>query len=86
MLRSDDQGKRPTNLSLSAKTLDMAKAMGMNVSQTVDQLLAEEVRRRYKAFWEEQNRPAIEAYNTRVEREGTFGEQVQRWLAERGER
>jgi antitoxin CcdA len=86
MLRNDDSPKRATNLSLNAKTLDMAKAMGMNLSQTVDQLLADEVRRRFKAFWEERNRTAIDAYNTRVEQEGTFGEQVQRWLAEQDAR
>lgn len=86
MLRNEDSLKRATNLSLNAKTLDMAKAMGMNLSQTVDQLLADEVRRRFKAFWEERNQAAIEAYNTRVEREGTFGEQVQRWLAKQDDR
>jgi len=85
MLRTDDSPKRATNLSLNAKVLDLAKEMGMNVSQTVDQLLADEVRRRYKDYWEVKNRAAIEAYNARIEHEGTFGEQVQRWLAERDE-
>ena len=62
--------KRATNLSLNARTLDMARELGMNISQTVDALLAEEVQRRYWARWNEDNKDAIAAYNARVEREG----------------
>lgn len=42
----------------------------MNLSQTVDELLAEEVKRRYWARWNEDNKEAIAAYNARIEREG----------------
>lgn len=70
MLRIDKSTKRPTNLSLSANVLDMARQLGMNLSQTVDTLLAEEVQRRYWERWNEQNKDAIEAYNARIEREG----------------
>ena len=70
VLRFDDSPKRPTNLSLNAKVLDMARELGMNISQTVDALLAEEVRRRYWERWNEENKDAIAAYNERIEREG----------------
>ncbi len=70
MLRFDNAPKRPTNLSLNAKVLEMARDLGMNVSQTVDALLAEEVRRRYWERWNEQNRDAVAAYNERVARDG----------------
>ena len=70
MLRFDDSPKRPTNLSLNARVLDMARELGMNISQTVDALLAEEVRRRYWERWNDDNKAAIAAYNERVEREG----------------
>lgn len=70
MPRFDDAPKRATNLSLNAKVLDAARELGMNVSQTVDELLAAEVRRRYWARWNEENREAIAAYNARIEREG----------------
>jgi antitoxin CcdA len=42
----------------------------MNVSQTVDALLAAEVRKRYWERWNEENKDAIAHYNQRVEREG----------------
>jgi antitoxin CcdA len=70
MLRFDDAPKRPTNLSLNAKVLDLARELGMNVSQTVDALLAEEVRKRYWERWNEENKDAIEHYNQRIEQEG----------------
>ena len=65
-----DAPKRPTNLSLNAKVLEMARELGMNVSATVDALLAEEVKRRYWERWNEENKEAIEHYNARVAREG----------------
>jgi antitoxin CcdA len=70
MLRFDDAPKRATNLSLNAKVLDAARELGMNLSQTVDALLAEEVRKRYWERWNEENKEAIEHYNQRIEREG----------------
>ena len=70
MLRFDDGPKRPTNLSLNAKVLDMARELGMNLSQTVDALLAEEVRKRYWERWNDENREAVQAYNERIAREG----------------
>ena len=65
-----DAPKRPTNLSLNAKVLDMARELGMNVSATVDALLAEEVKRRYWERWNEENKEAIAHYNARIAKEG----------------
>jgi len=70
VLRFEDSPKRATNLSLNAKVLEMARELGMNVSQTVDALLAEEVKRRYWERWNSENKEAIEAYNARIEAEG----------------
>lgn len=70
MLCFDNAPKKATNLSLNAKVLEAAKAMGMNISQTVDSLLAQEVRKRYWAQWNEDNREAIADYNARIESEG----------------
>lgn len=62
--------KRPINLSLSSKTVDMAKELGINLSQTVDAWLSEEVKRRYWERWREDNREAIDEYNVRIATEG----------------
>jgi antitoxin CcdA len=76
MLRFDNAPKRPTNLSLNAKVLDAARALGMNLSATVDALLAEEVRRRCGEKWNAENGEAIAAYNARIEREGTLSQRI----------
>lgn len=70
MLKFDDAPKKATNLSLNSKVLEMARELGMNVSQTVDDLLAAEVRRRYWERWNEENREAIAEYNARIATEG----------------
>lgn len=70
MPRFDNGPKKATNLSLNSKVLEMARELGMNVSQTVDSLLAEEVKRRYWAKWAEENKEAMEAYNARIAKEG----------------
>ena len=62
--------KRAINLSLNAQVLDTARELGMNLSATVDALLAEEVKKRYWERWNAENKDAIEHYNARIEREG----------------
>ena len=70
MLQFNKAPKKATNLSLNSKVLELARELGMNVSQTVDTLLAEEVKRRYWERWDEENKEAIDAYNARIEKEG----------------
>ena len=70
MRTAADSQKRPVNLSINARTLELARQLGMNISQTVDTLLADEVKRRYWEQWNERNKPAIDAYNERIATEG----------------
>jgi antitoxin CcdA len=83
MLNLDDGPKRATNLTLNAKVLDMARELGMNISQTVDALLAEEVRKRYWERWNDENKEAITAYNERVEREGLVMQKYRTFMKDR---
>jgi antitoxin CcdA len=85
MLRFDDSPKRATNLSLNAKVLEMARELGMNISQTVDTLLAEEVRKRYFERWNVDNAEAIAHYNARIEREGTLSQRIDKHLSAHSE-
>ncbi len=70
MLQFDKAPKKATNLSLNTKVLEMARELGMNISQTVDALLADEVKRRYWERWNERNKDAIDAYNARIAKYG----------------
>jgi antitoxin CcdA len=69
-------GKRSANLTISAKLLDKAKSLKINLSQTLEERLAEIVRSAEAEEWLAANRKAIDAYNTRVERDGVWSEQV----------
>jgi antitoxin CcdA len=62
--------KRAINLSLNAQVLEKARELGLNVSATVDALLAEEVKRVYWQRWNEENKEAIDHYNARIAKEG----------------
>jgi antitoxin CcdA len=44
--------------------------MGMNISRTVDELLADEVKRRYCEKWNAENKVASDHYNARILAEG----------------
>jgi antitoxin CcdA len=70
MLRFENSPKKATNLSLNASVLEAAKELGMNISQTVDSLLADEVKRRYWEKWRDDNQEAFNAYNEQIQREG----------------
>lgn len=74
MRRFQNAPKRAINLSLNSQVLDLAKELGLNISQTVDQLLAAEVQRQYWERWQADNAQAIEHYNARIEREGLFSD------------
>ncbi|MBE0549297.1 MAG: type II toxin-antitoxin system CcdA family antitoxin [Rubrivivax sp.] len=72
--------RRAINLSLNAKVLDMARDMGLNISQTVDALLTEEVLRQYWQRWQQDNAEAIAHYNARIEREGLFSDRYRTFM------
>lgn len=70
MLPTRETAKRAVNLLLNASVLETARSMGLNISQTVDQLLAAEVERLYWKRWNEDNKGAIDHYNARIAKDG----------------
>jgi antitoxin CcdA len=78
--------KRPINLSLNSKVLDMARDMGLNISQTVDTLLTEAVLKQYWERWQHDNAEAIAAYNERIEREGLFSDRYRSFMRPKSDR
>jgi antitoxin CcdA len=69
-------GKRPANLTISAKLLDKAKHLKINLSQTLEERLAQLVREAEAEEWLAANRKAIDAYNSRVERDGVWSDKL----------
>lgn len=66
--------KKAANLSINAELLGKAKELGINLSATLEQALAEQIAARQRAQWMADNRPAIDAYNQHVEQHGTFSD------------
>lgn len=70
MLNFDNAPKKATNLTLNSKVLEAARELGLNISQTVDALLADEVKRRYWEKWRDDNQEAFAAYNAHIREHG----------------
>ncbi len=66
--------KKATNLSINADLLRQAKELNINLSQTLEQHLAELVREARRQQWLADNKGAIESYNQRIESQGVFSD------------
>lgn len=68
--------KKPTSVSINIDLLAQAKALGINLSATLETALMELVNARQRELWKEENRAAIDAYNQLVEQQGVFGDDL----------
>jgi antitoxin CcdA len=67
--------RKAVNLTADAELVEDAKAMGLNLSQLFQDSLKKAVSEERKRQWVEENREAIDEYNERIDREGTFAMQ-----------
>lgn len=74
-----DAPKRPVNLTLNSDLLRLGKDLGLNLSGLAEEALAQAVRAHLAEIWLHENLAAIEAYNTRVESQGTFSVGLRRF-------
>ena len=58
--------KKSANLSLNADLLQQAKQLNINLSQTLEQHLADIIRQAQRGQWLAENQDALEAYNRRM--------------------
>ena len=78
-LYDESARKRPTNLSVNSDLLEKARALGVNLSGALEEALVDRLSRQRREDWIRENRAAIEAYNQRIEAEGSFGDRVRRF-------
>ena len=71
--------KKPVNLRVSEDLLKAAKAAGLNLSQTLEQALAESLRQIERERWLAENREALESYNRYIEKHGVFSDGPRRF-------
>lgn len=75
--------KKPTNLSVRTDLLEEARALGINLSQTLEKALEAEVKKAREKAWLEENCAAIEAYKRHVEKHGLFSDRYRGFMVER---
>lgn len=66
--------KKSANLSINADLLHQAKQLNINLSQTLEQHLAEVVRQAQFSRWLAENKDALDGYNRRIESHGIFSD------------
>jgi len=71
--------KKPTNLSINSDLLRQAKELKINLSQSLEEHLADLILQHRRQLWLVENREAIEAYNRKVAERGVFGDQVRKF-------
>jgi antitoxin CcdA len=64
--------KKPTNLSINSDLLAKARSLDLNLSATLENALAAEVRKAERARWIKKNQEAIRASNRLAEEKGLF--------------
>lgn len=74
-----DAAKRTTSVSVNQDLLDQARALGINISGTLEQRLAELVAEARREQWLAENAEAIASYNERVEARGAFSDGLRRF-------
>jgi len=79
ILSKIDAPKKSTNLSINSELLRLAKEHHINLSQTLEQRLAEMLREEQSRKWLEENHEAIDAYNSRIETNGAFSDGLRRF-------
>ncbi|MGO8753808.1 MAG: type II toxin-antitoxin system CcdA family antitoxin [Gallionellaceae bacterium] len=71
--------KKSANLSINADLLQQAKQLNINLSQTLEQRLAEIIRQAQRSRWLAENQSALDEYNRRIEARGTFSDGLRRF-------
>lgn len=79
MMRMAAARKIATNLSARAELVREARALGLNLSEIFEQGLRAAIRERRRTLWLAENRDAIDEYNQRITREGSFADAWRRF-------
>ncbi|MBK8456586.1 MAG: type II toxin-antitoxin system CcdA family antitoxin [Phyllobacteriaceae bacterium] len=62
--------RKPSNLSIDASLMERAKALSINVSRAAEAGIAADADAERERLWKVENRPALDAWNDWVDRNG----------------
>jgi antitoxin CcdA len=64
--------KKPVNLNANSDLIRTAKDVGVNLSQVFEEAILATVKSRLEQKWLQENKGAIESYNSHIEEHGVF--------------
>ena len=64
--------KKAVNLRINQHLIDEAKALNINLSQTLETSLIKLLRQKQQEAWLKDNQDAVASYNQRIENKGVF--------------
>lgn len=67
--------KKPANLSINSDLLKKSKALNINLSATLEQVLRTKLAEIEADNWKRENKRAIQAYNEMVNEHGLFADE-----------
>ena len=79
LLTDPDAPKKAVNLRLNGDLVEQAKALGINLSKTLEQHLTEVVCEAQREKWLAENGAALDSYGDYIERNGTFSDGLRRF-------
>jgi antitoxin CcdA len=71
--------KKSANLSINSDLIQQAKALKINLSKLLEEKLAQTIAAQKESLWLQENKEAIENYNDRVSKNGTFSDRLRRF-------
>ena len=71
--------KKSVNLSINSDLIERARALNINLSQTLEESLLQLLRQKECELWVKENEDAIAEYNKRVEKQGTFSDGLRKF-------
>ncbi|MHB1949152.1 MAG: type II toxin-antitoxin system CcdA family antitoxin [Gammaproteobacteria bacterium] len=66
--------KKATNLTINSDLLAKAKLLHINLSKTLEDSLIKLLQDKQNQLWLQQNKLAINEYNERIDKDGSFGD------------
>ena len=66
--------KKAVNLRIHQHLIDEARALNINLSQTLETSLIEVLRQKQQEAWLKDNQDAVASYNQRIEENGVFSD------------
>jgi len=71
--------KKAVNVSINSDLVERARALNINLSQTLEDKLLELLRQKERELWVKENEDAIAEYNKRVDKQGTFSDGLRKF-------